>query len=247
MRYPYIRGELLELWQAALKENGDPVKAWESIVNDPQKRARYQQARGHGGFVRFSWDEAVEMICASLIHTIRKHGPDRIFGFTPLPAMSMVSFASGARFFSLIGASMVSFYDWYCDLPPASPQIWGEQTDVCESADWYNAGYIISWGSNLPQTRTPDAHFYVESRYQGTKITAISPDYADFTKFADTWLPVKAGTDGALAMAMTHVVLREFFIERSVPYFDYYVRHYTDLPFMLMLEEKNGVLLPGRF
>ena len=117
----------------------------------------------------------------------------------------------------------------------------------CESADWYNAGYIISWGSNLPQTRTPDAHFYVESRYQGTKITAISPDYADFTKFADTWLPVKAGTDGALAMAMTHVVLREFFIERSVPYFDYYVRHYTDLPFMLMLEEKNGVLLPGRF
>ncbi len=187
------------------------------------------------------------MICASLIHTIRKHGPDRIFGFTPLPAMSMVSFASGARFFSLIGASMVSFYDWYCDLPPASPQIWGEQTDVCESADWYNAGYIISWGSNLPQTRTPDAHFYVESRYQGTKITAISPDYADFTKFADTWLPVKAGTDGALAMAMTHVVLREFFIERSVPYFDYYVRHYTDLPFMLMLEEKNGVLLPGRF
>ncbi|MFG6375119.1 MAG: nitrate reductase subunit alpha [Desulfovibrio sp.] len=247
VRYPYIRGELLELWQAALKENGDPVKAWESIVNDPQKRARYQQARGHGGFVRFSWDEAVEMICASLIHTIRKHGPDRIFGFTPLPAMSMVSFASGARFFSLIGASMVSFYDWYCDLPPASPQIWGEQTDVCESADWYNAGYIISWGSNLPQTRTPDAHFYVESRYQGTKITAISPDYADFTKFADTWLPVKAGTDGALAMAMTHVVLREFFIERSVPYFDYYVRHYTDLPFMLMLEEKNGVLLPGRF
>lgn len=247
VRYPYIRGELLELWQTAKKEKSDPVEAWESIVNDPEKRGKYQRARGHGGFVRFSWDDALEMVSASLIHTIKKYGPDRVFGFTPLPAMSMISFASGARFFSLIGAPMISFYDWYCDLPPASPQIWGEQTDVCESADWYNAGYIISWGSNLPQTRTPDAHFYTETRYQGTKVTAISPDYADFTKFADTWLPVKAGTDGALAISMAHVIVKEFFLERTVPYFDHYVRHFTDLPYLVEVEEKNGLLLPGRF
>ncbi|WP_165078340.1 MULTISPECIES: nitrate reductase subunit alpha [unclassified Desulfovibrio] len=247
VRYPYIRGELLNLWRQALKEKGDPVAAWEDIQNDPGRRGAYQKARGMGGFVRFSWDEALTLISASLIYTIRRYGPDRIFGFTPLPAMSMVSFASGARFFSMLGASMISFYDWYCDLPPASPQVWGEQTDVCESADWYNAGYIISWGSNLPQTRTPDAHFYTEARYQGTKIAAVSPDYADFTKFADTWLPVRAGTDGALAMAMTHVIMREFFIERQVPYFQDYVRRFTDLPFLLELEEKNGALVPGRY
>lgn len=247
VRYPYVRGKLLELWREAKKASGDAVDAWESIVTDPAKRGAYQKARGHGGFMRSSWEETAEMINASLIYTIKKHGPDRIFGFTPLPAMSMVSFASGARFFSLLGASMISFYDWYCDLPPASPQIWGEQTDVCESADWYNAGYIISWGSNLPQTRTPDAHFYVEARYQGTKITAISPDYADFTKFADTWLPVKGGTDGALAMAMTHVVVKEFFLDKTTPYFDDYARRFTDLPFLVELEEKNGSVLPGRF
>lgn len=246
VRYPYIRGKLLEFWREARKTHADPVEAWESIVSDPRKRGEYQRARGQGGFERFSWDDAAELISASLVHTIKKYGPDRVFGFTPLPAMSMVSFASGARFFSLIGAPMISFYDWYCDLPPASPQVWGEQTDVCESADWYNAGYIISWGSNLPQTRTPDAHFYVETRYQGTKITAVSPDYADFTKFADTWLPVKAGTDGALAMAMTHVIFKEFYLDRKVPYFDHYARHYTDLPFLVALEEKNGVFVPGR-
>ncbi|MDE5832504.1 MAG: molybdopterin-dependent oxidoreductase, partial [Desulfovibrio sp.] len=246
VRYPYIRGELLELWKEALKEKGDSVLAWESIVENPEKRAKYQKARGHGGFARFSWDEAVEMICASLIYTIKKYGPDRVFGFTPLPAMSMVSFASGARFFSLIGAPMISFYDWYCDLPPASPQVWGEQTDVCESADWYNAGYLISWGSNLPQTRTPDAHFYTETRYQGTKVVAVSPDYADFTKFADTWLAIEAGTDGALAMAMSHVIVKEFFLDRTVPYFNDYVRRFTDLPFLLMLDEKDGAFLPGR-
>lgn len=247
VRYPYVRSQLLEFWRDALKSKGDPVDAWASIVNDPEKRGAYQKARGHGGFVRVSWDEAVEIVNASLVHTIKKYGPDRIFGFTPLPAMSMLSFASGARFFSLIGAPMISFYDWYCDLPPASPQVWGEQTDVCESADWYNAGFIICWGSNLPQTRTPDAHFYTEARYQGTKIAAVSPDYADYTMFADYWLPAKAGTDGAMAMAMTHVIFKEFYLDRQVPYFENYARRFTDLPYLLEIEEKNGINLPGRF
>ncbi len=90
-----------------------------------------------------------EIIAAQLLYTIKKYGPDRIAGFTPIPAMSMISYAAGARFINLLGGEMLSFYDWYADLPPASPQIWGEQTDVPESSDWYNASYIIMWGSNV--------------------------------------------------------------------------------------------------
>ena len=120
VKYPYIRGRLLELWRDAKREaDGDPVAAWEALQADADRRASYQKARGKGGFVRFSWDEAAELVAASLVSTVKTHGPDRIFGFTPLPAMSMTSFASGARFLSMLGASMVSFYDWYCDLPPA--------------------------------------------------------------------------------------------------------------------------------
>ena len=104
-----------------------------------------------------------------------QHGPDRVIGFSPIPAMSMVSYAAGSRYLCLIGGVCMSFYDWYCDLPPASPQIWGEQTDVPESADWYNSSFIIAWGSNVPQTRTPDAHFFTEVRYKGTKTVAITP------------------------------------------------------------------------
>jgi nitrate reductase alpha subunit len=92
--------------------------------------------------------------------------------------MSMVSYAAGSRYLSLIGGVCMSFYDWYCDLPPASPQVWGEQTDVPESADWYNSTYIIAWGSNVPQTRTPDAHFFTEVRYKGAKTVAVTPDYS---------------------------------------------------------------------
>ncbi len=105
----------------------------------------------------------------------------------------------------------MSFYDWYCDLPPTSPQVWGEQTDVPESADWYNSSFIIAWGSNVPQTRTPDAHFFTEVRYKGTKTVAVTPDYSEVAKLADIWMHPKQGTDAAVAMAMGHVILKEFY------------------------------------
>ena len=89
------------------------------------------------------------------MHTIRRYGPDRIAGFSPIPAMSMVSYTAGTRFLSLIGGVCLSFYDWYADLPPASPQIWGDQTDVPESADWWSASYLVLWGSNIPRPGPP--------------------------------------------------------------------------------------------
>ena len=130
IRYPYIRGKLWELWIDALEKHDDnTVAAWASIVEDEEKAKIYKQARGKGGLVRTNWKDVSKLISAQIIYTIKKFGPDRIAGFTPIPAMSMLSYASGARFISLLGGEMLSFYDWYADLPPASPQIWGEQTD----------------------------------------------------------------------------------------------------------------------
>jgi nitrate reductase alpha subunit len=247
VKYPYVRAVLLSMWREAVESTGDPVKAWASIAGDPEKRKKYQQARGKGGLVRVSWDEAATLAAAALVHTIGKFGPDRVFGFSPIPAMSMVCYASGARFLSLIGASMISFYDWYADLPPASPQVWGEQTDVPESADWFDAAYMIVWGTNLPMTRTPDAHFFTEARYRGARVAAVAPDYAEYVKFADTWLPAKAGTDAALAMAMTFVVFKEYYIDRPCHYFVSYAKTYTDLPFAVVLDPGAEFFTPGRF
>src|SRR5579875_3625289 len=98
VRYPYVRAALLTMFQEARAEYGDPVVAWASIVQDPEKAARYKKARGKGGLVRASWADAVEMIAAAHVYTIKRYGPDRIAGFSPIPAMSQVSYASGARF-----------------------------------------------------------------------------------------------------------------------------------------------------
>ncbi|GAB78716.1 respiratory nitrate reductase alpha subunit apoprotein [Austwickia chelonae] len=248
VRYPYVRGVLLDMYRAAKKQYGDPVLAWASIMQDPEKVLAYKSARGKGGLVRASWAEAVEIVAAANVYTIKRWGPDRIAGFSPIPAMSMVSYASGARFTELIGGAMLSFYDWYADLPMASPQMFGDQTDVPEAGDWWDAGYLIMWGSNVPLTRTPDAHWMTEARYRGQKVVVMSPDYAENVKFADEWLAVAPGTDAALAMAMGHVILKEFFVDKPVEFFTDYCTTYTDLPFLVALEKNDeGAYVPGKF
>ena len=247
LKYPMMRGALLSLWREARRTLA-PVDAWASIVSDPEKSRSYKTRRGMGGLVRVTWDEANELIAASNLHTAKKWGPDRVIGFSPIPAMSMVSYAAGSRYLSLFGGTCLSFYDWYCDLPPASPQVWGEQTDVPESADWYNSRYLIAWGSNVPQTRTPDAHFFTEARYNGTKTVAITPDYAEVAKLCDVWLHPKQGTDAALAMAFGHVILREFHLDEPSEYFRDYCRQYSDMPLLVRLEpHPTEGFVSGRF
>ncbi|MEO9132471.1 MAG: nitrate reductase subunit alpha [Sphingomonas sp.] len=245
VKHPLIRARLLRAWRAA-RATMAPVAAWASIQENPEQRASYTSMRGSGGLVRSTWDEVTEIIAAANAYTIKAWGPDRVFGFSPIPAMSMVSYAAGARYLQLIGGVCGSFYDWYCDLPPASPQTWGEQTDVAESADWFNSGFLILWGSNVPQTRTPDAHFYTEARYRGAKSVVICPDYSEASKFSDLWLAVKQGTDAALGLAFGHVILKEFHVDREVPYFRDYLRKYSDLPMLVRLVKQDGAYVPER-
>jgi nitrate reductase / nitrite oxidoreductase, alpha subunit len=247
VKYPLVRGRLIRLWREARRKL-EPVEAWASIQQDPAKRREYQGKRGLGGFIRSTWEEVNEIIAAANAYTVKTHGPDRVIGFSPIPAMSMISYAAGSRYLSLIGGVCMSFYDWYCDLPPASPQIWGEQTDVPESADWYNSTYIIAWGSNVPQTRTPDAHFFTEVRYKGAKTVAITPDYSEVAKLSDVWLHPKQGTDAALGMALGHVILNEFHLgPKKSEYFIEYGRQYTDMPMLVMLKADGSRFVPDRY
>ena len=246
IKYPLIRSSLVEAYREEKAKTGDALRAWESLQANKDKRRKYQKARGMGGFKRASWDEVLEIMAAANIYTAKKYGPDRVFGFSPIPAMSMLSYAAGGRFLQLFGGVNLSFYDWYCDLPTAFPEIWGEQTDVCESADWYNSKMIADMGACLNMTRTPDCHFFAESRHNGTKAVVFSPDFSQVCKYADQWVPLHAGSDGALWMAVTHVILKEFHHEKQTPYFLQYAKQYTDSAFLVKLEKDGDHYTPGR-
>lgn len=246
-KYPYVRGVLLDFYLEEREAGKGPVEAWAAVVDDPERKRSYQRARGKAGWRRVSWDQATEIWAAAIIHTIKRYGPDHLASFTPIPAMSMVSFLSGSRLCNLLGGTMLSFYEWYHDLPHIMPMMWGDQTDVHESADWYQSSYWIVVGSNLPMTRTADAHFASEHKYNGGKLVNLAPNYSDVTKFADLWVPVRPGTDAAFLMACIHVILSEYYVKRRVPYFHDYVKKYTNLPFLVLLEpQEDGTHLQGR-
>ena len=246
IKYPLIRGALIDAYREEKEKTGDPLQAWEALQANSEKRKGYQTARGKGGFRRADWDEVLEIMAVANIYTAKKYGPDRVIGFSPIPAMSMLSYAAGSRFLQLFGGVCLSFYDWYCDLPTAFPEIWGEQTDVCESADWFNSKMIADMGACLNMTRTPDAHFFAESRHNGTKTVVFSPDFSQVCKFADQWVPLHAGSDGAFWMAVSHVILSEFHHQKQTPYFIDYCKRYTDSPMLVKIEMQDGEYRPGR-
>ncbi|MGI9610532.1 MAG: nitrate reductase subunit alpha, partial [Acidimicrobiia bacterium] len=123
------------------------------------------------------------------------------------------------------------------------PETWGEQTDVPESADWYNARFIAVMGANLNMTRTPDTHFLSEVRHAGAKLTVFSPDFSQVAKYADWWIPANAGQDTAFWLAVNHVLLAETYRDRKVDYFQDYAKTYTDLPFLVEIDGGR----PGKY
>ena len=74
----------------------------------------------------------------------------------------------------------------------------------------------------------------------------MSPDFSQIAKYCDEWIPIQAGQDTALWMAANHVILKEYYIDRQVPYFIDYVKRYTDLPFLVELEPNGNTYKTGR-
>jgi complex iron-sulfur molybdoenzyme family reductase subunit alpha len=204
----------------------------EQRVKYPLKRVG---ERGEGKWQRLSWDQALEEIADKMLDILQQDGPEYLTFFSPIPAMSPISFSSGARLANLLGGVTCSFYDWYCDLPPGEPITWGEQTDTCEAMDWFHSKYIVFWGSNPNVTRIPDAHLFWEAKYNGAKVVSISPDYNQSSIHTDLWIGPKPGTDAALALAMAHVIVDEKLYDEA------YVKEQTDFPFLV--REDNGKFL----
>ena len=84
-------------------------------------------------------------------------------------------------------------------------------------------------------------HYFSEARHNGTKTVVFSPDLNASGKYADEWIPIHGGQDGAFWMAVTHIILKEYHHKKQIPYFIEYVTRYTDSPFLVQLEKKDGV------
>ncbi|MEV4064008.1 molybdopterin-dependent oxidoreductase [Nonomuraea dietziae] len=217
---------LVGFYREALSRLHDPVAAWAELTANPQARRAYQRARGQE--VSPVGDaEMTEIAAAAHVHTIAVHGPDRVAAH---------STSTLSRFVGLIGGAVL------VDQPLAADQVFGPCAEVPEPADWAHAALAIVWGENDRAVRSPDTHWLVAGRYKGQKVVAIGRHP---TRLSDETVVVRAGTDAALAMAMGHVLLKEFHVE--APAFAEHAKHRTDLPFLVRLRERAGGYVPHRF
>mgnify|MGYP000215083020 CR=1 FL=1 len=130
--------------------------------------------RGEGKFKRVSWSEALRDIASKVLDIIEKYGADTIAFFSPIPAYNYISAGAGYRLANVLGATgPLSFYDWYCDLPPGEPMVWATQTEEAEELDWTYAKLIIMWGANVAESRIAAAKFVNIAKYRGAKIYYI--------------------------------------------------------------------------
>ena len=214
----------------------------------PSGARRYQEARGKGGFRRISWDEALEIAAASTIHTIKEHGPDRVAGFSPIPAMSQVSYAAGSRFMSLHrrrGHELLRLV-----LRPAA----GLAGDLGRADRRARVGRLVQRPLRRGHGRQPQhdphprhpLHLRGAPR-RGQARRVFSPDFSQVAKYADWWIPSNPGQDTAFWLAVNHVLLTEFYRDRQVDYFQSYAKQYTDLPFLVEIDDgKAGQVPAGR-
>jgi nitrate reductase alpha subunit len=204
------------------------------------KTLSYKQARGKGGFIRSSWKELNQLIAAANVWTIKNYGPDRVAGFSPIPAMSMVSYAAGTRYLSLLGGTCLSFYDWYCDLPRLADDL-GRADRRAGIRRLVQLQLHYRLGLQRPADPNPGRPLLYRSALQGHQNHRHHPDFSEVAKLSDQWLAPKQGTDSALAMAMGHVILKTFHLDNPSDYFLNYCRTYTDMPMLVMLERRDEV------
>lgn len=198
----------------------DPVAAWGQLAGDA---LRYRSARGERR-VPLDEDTAAEIAAAAILHTTAAHGADRVAALATTPLARLVGGLGGAVL---------------TEHPCAPDQVLGPGFTGPGADDWARQAYVLLWGENNRMARTADTPPVIAGRYRGQKVVAIGTHP---TRLSDETLVVRPGTDGALAMAMGHVLLKEFFLDRSP--FGRHALEGTDLPFLVRLRERDSAWVP---
>jgi anaerobic selenocysteine-containing dehydrogenase len=180
------------------------------------------------GWVRISWDEGLELAASRLLDVKARHGPEAVVFAPATPA----------------GSASVDFWDWVERLANAfgSPNLLGP-IHICTwnrgpgakytygvptpDPDFEHTRCILLWGTNPQATSPTRAARISRARSRGAKLIVIDPRRHNLAEKADCWLPVRPGSDGALALALIHVLFEEELYDKA------FVRTWTNGPFLV--------------
>ncbi|MBL8308951.1 MAG: molybdopterin-dependent oxidoreductase [Burkholderiales bacterium] len=178
-------------------------------VTTPLRRVGPKGGRGDRQFVPISWDEALATIVSEFRAIIARHGAEAILPYSYAGNMGMLQYGSmDRRFFHALGASQLD--RTICASAGAAGLSVTLGTRLGTDIEAFaHSELIILWGSN---PITSNLHLWSrcqEAKRRGARLIAIDPYRSLSAEKCHQWLPVKPGTDAALALAMMHVLVRD--------------------------------------
>lgn len=166
-------------------------------------------ARGEEAWERLTWDEAIEYICTKWKGYLAEYGPASI-GQTFGAGTYAYNYFVYSRLFNLLGGTT---YQQGYDMGALEQgwRMYGMATYLIGNhpRDVLDSKYIFTWGANTTISQMARWPYLLEAFKNGAKHIVIDPNYTDAAAKADLWVPIKQGTDGALAMSMVKVVIDE--------------------------------------
>lgn len=172
-------------------------------VRTPLRRAG---PKGSGRFEPITWDEALDTIAHRLHHTIAEHGAESVLPYSYAGTMGLVQGESmDRRFFHLLGASRLD--RTICAMAGTVGMRMTVGANVGTDTEGVSeSDLILLWGTN---TLTANPHlwpFILQARARGAPVVCIDPLRTRTAQQCDEWLPIRPGTDAALALGIMHVV-----------------------------------------
>ncbi len=190
--------------------------------------------RGAGNWERVSWDEALKDIADHLLDAIEEAGPETIIHeMTPAEGGTMAMWPTQRLLNSLLGGVSTDVNAVINDFQPGHYITWGKFNPVGGPGSQWSTKLRIIWHCNPVYTQIPNYHATAAGRYQGCEVVHIAPDVSASSIHADAYYPVRAGTDGALALAMCRTIIEEGLFEQR------FVKEQTDLPLLVRLDTKR--------
>ncbi len=187
-------------------------------VHHPQRvltPLRRTGAKGQGHFQPISWDDAYDEIVHHFHSVIEKYGAEAILPYSFYGNMGELN-AEGMdrRFFHRLGASRLD--RTICSVAGSA----GYKATMGDSIgtdpeDTVNAKLMVVWGANLASTNMHQLLYANQARKNGATIVHIDVHRNRTGQWADWFIPIRPGTDGALALGLMHVLFAENLVQRD--------------------------------
>ena len=166
--------------------------------------------RGEGVFERISWKQAMDEIAERMEATKAKDGSTACSFYTFTGNQSKLAMQSTTRFAGCYGATTWDIEGIMGDhgASMGMKMCFGVIRASHDTRDYeQNSNMLVLWGRNLADTHTSELRYVIRARERGCKIVYIDPRFSSTATIADQWIPVKPGSDSALAMGMINWII----------------------------------------